>query len=93
MARPPVFVQSTSFDAGRWAAEELALQLGWLSECPYHGEPFRSPGQEATQVPATARSATEPGDCSSDMYSLALELSSAYSERCPMCARESAVPE
>jgi hypothetical protein len=33
---------STGFHSRRWAAEELALELGWLCECPYHGEPFRS---------------------------------------------------
>jgi hypothetical protein len=84
--------QYVPFDAGRWAAEELALQLGWLCECPYHGEPFRSPGQHDMPSHAAAHSQRQP-DYSSDTYSLALQLSSGYSESCPVCTLESAVPE
>jgi hypothetical protein len=39
----------------RLAAEEAALQLGWLSECPYHGEPFRTSDHHAKDLEAILR--------------------------------------
>jgi hypothetical protein len=80
--------QSTAFDARRWVAEELALQLGWLSECPYHGEPFKSavPAENGRSVPASA-------ETSGEIYVLAATISNAYPDRCRFCERESALPE
>jgi hypothetical protein len=78
---------AVEFDSGRWAAEELALQLGWLRECPYHGEPFRN-----ATTPCSAAALPQPGS-RPELYSSAMKLSSAYSEHCPICAHERALPE
>src|SRR5689334_112018 len=78
---------STVFDARRWAAEDLALELGWLSECPYHGEPFR------TAVRARNMDTALLDDPASDLYAFAARLTKSYSEHCPFCERESTVPE
>jgi hypothetical protein len=79
---------STVFDAGRWAAEDLALQLGWLSECPYHGEPFKTAAR--AQNTDTVLAVVDPA---SELYALAARLTKSYSEHCPFCERESTVPE
>ena len=77
-------------ESRRWAAEETALELGWIRECPFHGEPFRSagyvPAAGANAVPATA---PELGE---DLALLALQISSAYADECPLCARENSDP-
>lgn len=71
----------------KWlAAEEAALQLGWLSECPYHGEPFRNAlgrrkdPESVTTVPA-------------DVIAVISEVCDGFQDACPFCARESAIPE
>jgi hypothetical protein len=79
------------FESKRWAAEELALQLGWLCECPYHGEPFKS------SVDFTAPAPTPQTDAAvasaRELYSLAAEISRGYGERCSFCERENVLPE
>ena len=78
--------RAESFDSRRLAAEEAALQLGWLSECPYHGEPFRS---------AVGRRKDREGVATvpADVIALVTEVCDDYSDSCPLCARESAIPE
>jgi hypothetical protein len=68
-----------------WAAEELALQAGWLRECPYHGAPFK-------RSDVCADSA---GDLQADseLREFALRLTRTYDEECAFCARENAIPE
>jgi hypothetical protein len=82
-----------SFDSQRWAAEEAALQLGWLRECPYHGEPFRTTGPRGPSTAGRHEPAAPPFDANSDVALLFTRLPLAYAEQCPLCARESAVPE
>jgi hypothetical protein len=72
-------------DSRRLAAEEAALQLGWLSECPYHGEPFRSDGaREDLHAIATVPA---------DVIELVTEVCDGFADRCPFCMRESGIPE
>jgi hypothetical protein len=76
-------------DSRTSAAEELALRLGWLCECPYHGEPYRrrplggAKGREAASLP----------DSGDDLALFATRMSEQYADECPICARESAIPE
>ena len=67
------------------AIEEVALRLGWLCECPYHGEPFRSPAV----APELAGVVRGGGDV---MLHDAALLASAYAEFCPLCERENVLP-
>jgi hypothetical protein len=80
--------QATPFDARHWAAEELALQLGWLSECPYHGEPFKTASGAHDGCAADV-----PVDTDGELYVLAASVSAEYAEHCPFCERERALPE
>ena len=81
---------SIDFDARRWAAEELALELGWLSECPYHGEPLKTAAAGGVAVSPSALLAV---DGSTDLYFLALKVSRSYAEHCPFCIRENALAD
>ena len=73
-------------DNRRLAAEEAAIQLGWLSECPYHGEPFRS-AVGLRDHPEAARSVP------ADVIAAVTEVCESYEDRCRFCAREGAIPE
>ena len=77
-----------SFEERRWAAEEAALQLGWLCECPFHGEPFKAPVEPASQD-LTAQTVRDDDE----LLVLARRVSRAYAEQCPLCARENDLPE
>jgi hypothetical protein len=77
-------------DARIWAAEELALDLGWLRECPYHGEPFKVRGAaERASVQRRRRGVQSAGD---DLMAYALRLTRGYGDECALCARENALP-
>ena len=82
----PSCTSNASFDNLRCAAEEAAIQLGWLRECPYHGQPFRPARIPLRQAKPTAR-------VSPELLALAVAVSDAYSDQCAFCARESATPE
>ena len=41
--------------AKRWAAEDFAVAIGLLRECPYHGRPYRIDQSQATVTTAAAR--------------------------------------
>jgi hypothetical protein len=73
------------FDSSRWAAEEVAIDLGWLRECPYHGEPFRVPDQYPREL--------ETPGVPTELAAVAMELRDVYDEQCAYCALESTVPE
>ena len=75
----------------RSAAEDVALQLGWLRECPYHGQPFK--GEALHPSPVGRRALGRPGQCSEELISFAMHMVDGYAERCPTCAFESAIPE
>ena len=76
----------SSSDAQRVAAEEAALQLGWLSECPFHGEPFRNAGGRRKDPEAVSA-------VPEDVIALVSEVCDGVEDVCPLCARESAMPE
>ena len=81
------------FDTTRWAAEELALQLGWLRECPFHGEPFKDTAGGRARAGVIKTLPVVPSDSPGDLYTLAAQLSRSYAEHCPLCAQESALLE
>jgi hypothetical protein len=93
MTPPQNSIAAREFDFRRWAAEELALQLGWLCECPYHGEPFKSSAGLTAAAATPQNHAALEGGRDRDLYSLAAEISKGYGERCSFCDRENVLPE
>lgn len=79
-----------AFEARRWAAEDLALELGWIRECPFHGEPFRAPGAPSD---AAGRSALAARLADTALFAFAREVTRSFPERCLTCAREVASPD
>ena len=77
----------------QWAAEDFAISVGWLRECPYHGQPYRvkAPGQTSL---ALALGLVDPGDPivkifngdRRELLSAAERAARNYGERCEMCA-------
>ena len=52
------------YDAQVWDAEELALEVGWLRECPYHGVTYRvPPAQESAPLTLRRESSAETPAC------------------------------
>ena len=75
----------------QWAAEDFAINIGLLRECPYHGEPFKAP--KAMTRKALAAGLVDPLDPNVRIFNgNARELLAAvervtggYSEHCPLC--------
>lgn len=74
----------------QWAAEDYAISIGLLRECPYHGEPYQP------RAPLTLYTASAADDDASihrifegDMRALldaANRAARRYGERCRECA-------
>ena len=84
-------IYANGFEPLHAAAEDVALQLGWLRECPYHGQPFKGEGLRPSRV--GRRALGRAGQCSEELISFAMHMVGSYAERCPTCAFESAIPE
>jgi hypothetical protein len=77
----------------RWAAEDVAIAMGLLRECPYHGQPFKT---RPTPVSSKALVAglIDPLDPSVQVFKgdtrellKAVErVTHDYGERCDICA-------
>ena len=73
----------------RWAAEDFAINIGLLRECPYHGQPFK-----AKSMNRKALAAVDPLDPSVRVFNgntrellAAVErVTGGYSECCEQCA-------
>lgn len=91
-AQPASSNDRAEAELSRFAAEEVALQLGWLRECPYHGEPFRALSlvAEAGNVNAAPADTGTLSGCSPDVAHAAARLAEGYAEACPFCERENA---
>ena len=77
----------------QWAAEDFAITIGLLRECPYHGQPFKARKAGLTRK-ALAAGTVDPLDPNLRIFNgNARELLAAvesvaggYGERCPQCA-------
>ena len=77
----------------RWAAEDVAIAMGLLRECPYHGQPFKTQRKPLTSK-ALVAGLIDPLDPSVQVFKgNTRELLSAvervthdYGERCDICA-------
>ena len=78
-------------DLKRWVAEDFAVAIGLLRECPYHGRPYRV---DQLQAHATAAAAKLPdarvalqafnGD-RSELLATAQRIARGYSATCSEC--------
>jgi hypothetical protein len=75
----------------QWAAEDFAINIGWLRECPYHGQPFKA---KLVSRKKLAPALVDPRDPSVRVFNgntrellAAVErITGGYSEHCAMCA-------
>jgi len=79
--------------AKQWAAEDFALSIGLLRECPYHGEPFKATRNGLTST-AVAAGLIDPLDPMVRIFNgntrelmAAIErVTGGYSEHCKLCS-------
>lgn len=77
----------------QWAAEDFAISIGWLRECPYHGQPFKVQ-PKAHPSRALALGLIDPDDPivrifngnTRELLAAAERVARNYGERCEMCA-------
>ena len=85
--------QSDAQALKQWAAEDLAISLGVLRECPYHGQPFK-PHRKSSSINTLATGLVDPLDPAVQIFNgntrelLAAvdRISRDYGERCVFCA-------
>ena len=77
----------------QWAAEDFAIAIGLLRECPYHGEPFKAQKKGLTRK-ALAAGLVDPTDPivkvfngnTNELLAAVERVARDYGERCAMCA-------
>src|SRR5687767_5852848 len=77
----------------QWAAEDFAISIGLLRECPYHGQPYK-PHSHGTRGKALAASMIDPLDPvvqvfngnTRELLAAAERVAGDYGERCELCA-------
>src|SRR5438105_1539459 len=77
----------------QWAAEDFAIAVGLLRECPYHGQPFKAHNRPLTRK-ALAAGLVDPldpvvkvfnGD-TRELLAAVAQVTGGYGERCALCA-------
>lgn len=80
--------QHDSQIAKRWAAEDFAVAIGLLRECPYHGRPVRveqaQAGAKASLVDARSALQAFNGD-RGELLATAQRIARSYSDTCSEC--------
>ena len=100
MNAPAPFVgseQSDSQSARQWAAEDFAIAIGLLRECPYHGQPFKA-HRKGMAGKAVAAGMVDPLDPNvrvfngntRELLAAAERVTRGYSEHCELCAASDA---
>ena len=77
----------------QWAAEDFAIAIGLLRECPYHGEPFKVHRKGLTRK-ALAAGLVDPTDPivqvfngnTHELLAAVERVTGDYGERCALCA-------
>src|SRR5918993_4324770 len=94
-ARVPL-VGSENYDiqaVKQWAAEDFAIAIGLLRECPYHGQPFKAHRKRLTST-ALVAGLVDPldpivkifdGD-TRELLAAVERVAGDYSEHCELCA-------
>jgi hypothetical protein len=77
----------------QWAAEDFAISIGLLRECPYHGQPFKAKRARlsGSKVPRALTDPLNPavrafnGD-TRELMAAVESVTGRYGERCQYCA-------
>ena len=85
--------KSDSQAVKQWAAEDFAIAIGLLRECPYHGQPFKTHNKGLTSK-ALEAGLIDPLDPIVQMFNgntrellaAAERAAGGYGERCEFCA-------
>jgi hypothetical protein len=77
----------------QWAAEDFAISIGVLRECPYHGQPFKpkSTGWTGRRVPRALTDPLNPAvrafnGNTRELMAAVQDVAGHYGERCQYCA-------
>ena len=92
-AAPLVGSESDSQAAKQWAAEDFAISIGLLRECPFHGQPFKA-HKKALTSKALAAGLVDPLDPivrvfngnTRELMAAVERVTGGYGEFCPHCA-------
>jgi hypothetical protein len=76
----------------QWAAEDFAIAVGLLRECPYHGEPYKPSSKDLTRK-AVAAGTVDPFDPmvrifngnTRELLAAVERVTGGYGECCPYC--------
>ena len=77
----------------QWAAEDFAISIGLLRECPYHGQPYKN-HSHAGRSKTLAAGLIDPLDPvvqvfngnTRELLAAAERVADDYADRCEMCA-------
>lgn len=77
----------------QWAAEDFAISVGLLRECPYHGQPYK-PSRKGLSIEAVAAGLIDPLDPAVQIFKGDTDQLLAavdrvirdYGDRCVFCA-------
>ncbi len=86
------FDKTDSQAAKQWAAEDFAISIGLLRECPYHGEPFKATCNGLTSR-TLAAGLIDPLDPvvqifngnTRELIAAVERVTGGYSEHCALC--------
>ena len=93
-AAAPLVGSEGEFQAAKqWAAEDVAIAIGLLRECPFHGQPFKARNQ-ALQSKALEAGRIDPLDPivrvfngnTRELMAAVERVTGGYGEHCPHCA-------
>lgn len=97
-ALPQVGSEKSDFNAAKqWAAEDFAISIGLLRECPYHGQPFKPQRNWLTRKALTA-GLLDPLDPvvkvfngnTRELIATVERVAGNYTEHCQLCAASDA---
>jgi hypothetical protein len=88
----PAFQQSDPQVVKQWAAEDFAIAIGLLRECPYHGQPFKAHKNGLTRK-ALAAGLVDPNDPiiqafngnTRELLAAVERVTGDYGEHCALC--------
>src|SRR5688572_24538028 len=75
----------------QWAAEDFAINMGLLRECPYHGQPFKAPNATRRKALAAGLDPLDPNvrvfnGNTRELLAAVERVTGGYSEHCALCA-------